>query len=411
MGIRHSTFVLGLLLAGAGLAQTDEFPMPARDGYFRLVREVETIDRKSGPEAEKRYKEIRQRIPKAHKAMREEIAALNKRIYGARHEVLLRRARAGVPAGRRLGFTLVDYPLVNGSTSTHPLGMLVACRLLEVDYHWTADYRRPFSRGRPAFDRFEAEDLIVQYRLLAKGEARERARLAAMVNQQLVIHNGTHRGYVHLAERKADLCLLARRPSTTEVNQAAEKGVAYDVRPVALDAFVFIVNRVNPVRGLTTEQLTGIYTDKIRSWKEVGGRDHAIKPYQRDSTSGSQRLMLSVFMRGKPLPERSPRLVRNSMTGPFRALTKDQFGIAYSVFFYEHLMAACPYTRPIAVDGVPPTTETIRARKYPSVTEVYAVMRKDEPEGTNARKLRDWLLTEEGQAVVAESGYVPLPRE
>ena len=99
------------------------------------------------------------------------------------------------------------------------------------------------------------------------------------------------------------------------------------------------------------------------------------------------------------------------MAGPFRMLTKDQFGVAYSVYFYEHFMAACPYTRPLAVDGVLPTAETIGSRKYPYVTEVYVVMRRDEPKGTNARKLRDWLLTDEGQAVVAESGYVPLPRE
>ena len=37
-----------------------------------------------------------------------------------------------------------------------------------------------------------------------------------MINQQLVVHNGTHGGYVRLTERKADLCLLARRPAETD---------------------------------------------------------------------------------------------------------------------------------------------------------------------------------------------------
>lgn len=47
-------------------------------------------------------------------------------------------------------------------------------------------------------------------------------------------------------------------------------------------------------------------------------------------------------------------------------------------------------------------------RSYPLVTPVYAVIRKsDTPEKSSVR-LRDWLLTPEGQSLVKESGYVPL---
>jgi len=64
-----------------------------------------------------------------------------------------------------------------------------------------------------------------------------------------------------------------------------------------------------------------------------------------------------------------------------------------------------------AIDGVQPTRETIADGSYPWVTKVYAVTRSDlEPEHPAAR-LRDWLLTEEGQSVIAETGYVPLQEE
>jgi phosphate transport system substrate-binding protein len=55
-----------------------------------------------------------------------------------------------------------------------------------------------------------------------------------------------------------------------------------------------------------------------------------------------------------------------------------------------------------------PSPETIQGRQYPFVTEVYAVVRRGLPATSPAVRLRDWLLTPEGQQVVAESGYVPL---
>jgi phosphate transport system substrate-binding protein len=71
-------------------------------------------------------------------------------------------------------------------------------------------------------------------------------------------------------------------------------------------------------------------------------------------------------------------------------------------------MSGSPRTRTIAVDGVEPTYETIRQRKYPYTTEVFVVTRKGIVPTDPAARLRNWLLSPEGQSVVRESGYVPL---
>lgn len=97
------------------------------------------------------------------------------------------------------------------------------------------------------------------------------------------------------------------------------------------------------------------------------------------------------------------------MFGIYLRLTGDERGIGYSVYYYERYMSGSPRTRVIAVDGVEPSTETIASRKYPFVSEVFVVTRGDLPPTAPARRLRDWLLSAEGQAVVRESGYVPLP--
>jgi ABC-type phosphate transport system substrate-binding protein len=311
---------------------------------------------------------------------------------------------------------VLSYPRVDGSTSAHPLGMLVACRLLGAEYEWTNKYKRPHSYygGYPEWRGFESQDYLVQYRALAKVLPPEKTRLGAIINQQVVVHTGTHGSYVTLMDKKSDLILAAREPLAAEIEAAKQKGVAFDVRPVALDAFVFIVNRANPVRGLTTKQLKAIYTRKVKKWNEVGGPDATISAFQRNATSGSQGLMLSVFMKGDKITTGDKgwtrRMISSGMGGPFHKLTRDHLGIGYSVYFYEHFMSASPYTRTLAVDGVIPGYGTIRSGKYPYVTKVYVAVRKDQPATSSACKLRDWLLTDEGQAVVQESGYVPLPK-
>ena len=68
-------------------------------------------------------------------------------------------------------------------------------------------------------------------------------------------------------------------------------------------AFVFLVNRISPVRDLSSQQIKDIYQNKITNWQDLGGEDLEITAYQRNKNSGSQELMENVFMRGEPLPE------------------------------------------------------------------------------------------------------------
>jgi ABC-type phosphate transport system substrate-binding protein len=62
--------------------------------------------------------------------------------------------------------------------------------------------------------------------------------------------------------------------------------------------------------------------------------------------------------------------------------------------------------RMIAVNGVEPNEGNIGLRKYPLAAEVYVAIKADQPANSPAVVLRDWLLSPEGQEVVAKSGYV-----
>jgi phosphate transport system substrate-binding protein len=73
-------------------------------------------------------------------------------------------------------------------------------------------------------------------------------------------------------------------------------------------------------------------------------------------------------------------------------------------------MALSPYTRTVAIDGVEPTADTIASGKYPYACDVLAAYREDQALESPAMKLLHWLLSPEGQAVVRESGYVPITK-
>jgi ABC-type phosphate transport system substrate-binding protein len=62
--------------------------------------------------------------------------------------------------------------------------------------------------------------------------------------------SGTHQAYLNLIDGEVDLILAAREPSEDEILYAAKAGALLENVPVALDAFVFIVNDENPIVGI-----------------------------------------------------------------------------------------------------------------------------------------------------------------
>jgi phosphate transport system substrate-binding protein len=292
-------------------------------------------------------------------------------------------------------FPLETFPRLDSSTSAQPLAVLIGCRLTGLESRWLGA---------------EGDRLLFPVALQHADEpadaAAQRVARAQALNERIQ-HTGTNTAYVALIEGRQDLILVARAPSADELEQARGKGVELDVRPAALDAFVFMVNKTNPVAGLTTAQIRDIYTGKITNWKDVGGPDQELHPYARERNSGSQELMETLVLKGAKMTGVHMPIVA-SMVGPFRRLAEDKLALAYTVFFYAEHMAPRENTRLLAVDSVMPTTETIRTHQYPYVAECFTVVRKDAQPQSPALRLRDWLLGPTGQEVVAESGYVPV---
>jgi phosphate transport system substrate-binding protein len=182
-------------------------------------------------------------------------------------------------------------------------------------------------------------------------------------------------------------------PSQEQLDYAAERGVELVFTPIGRDAFVFLVNRDNPVDGLTVEQVKGIYAGEYTRWSQVGGDRTPIAPLQRNAGSGSQSALLN-FMGDTPV-----------RTSPFTFLGRS---IGFSFRFYVEDIAenaSSGGVKMLALDGIYPSVENIRSGAYPIVTDFYAVTRKGET-NPNVERFVAWMTSEEGRAIVEGSGYV-----
>ncbi len=217
--------------------------------------------------------------------------------------------------------------------------------------------------------------------------------------------SNTNPCYLHLAKGERDI-LLAYEPAD-ETKQEIAHYAPLTMEPVGRDGLVFIVNKDNPVESLTTQQIYDIYTGRITNWKEVGGNDQPIKAFSRPETSGSQTLMRKLLLKDAEMIEGVTERIE-SMEGIInRLLDYDNSAnaIGYSVYYYASAMYDQPALKFLAVDGVEPSTDSIRTKEYPLLNDFYVVTNEQSCE--EALKIRDWLLSVEGQDFVEENGYVP----
>ncbi len=202
-------------------------------------------------------------------------------------------------------------------------------------------------------------------------------------------YRNTRGAYKAIVDGDIDIAILAS-PSEGQLAYAAENGVELEFIPIGRDAFVFLVGKNNPVDGLTSDEIRGIYSGEYQNWKELGGDDSRIGALTRNEGSGSQSSFLN-FMGDTPVKKDYDGFLGRS--------------IGFSFRYYVEDVVSEGNVKMLALDGVYPDIEHIRNGEYPLVGEFYAVIRKGET-NPNVKAFVDWMLSPEGQRIIEETGYV-----
>lgn len=229
-------------------------------------------------------------------------------------------------------------------------------------------------------------------------------------------HDKTIESYKLLIDGKTDV-ILVPDPSSEVKELSEEKGVELEYIPIANEALVFFTASDNPAENLTSEDIERIYIDNsITNWNEIGGSDAGFTPFCRNNDSGSHAQMEQFFLKGREINENIRRehisLSMSSILTEVQAYNihnPGSYALGYSMYYYfenaKWVLGTDESLKLLSIDGVKPTAEGLSDGSYPLATHYFAVIRKDEPENSPARRLAAFLTSEAGQVCISNAGF------
>jgi phosphate transport system substrate-binding protein len=229
-----------------------------------------------------------------------------------------------------------------------------------------------------------------------------------------VTGGGSGTGIAALINGTVDIANASRSMKDEEIAAARANGIEPVEHIVAIDALAVIVNLENPVSQLTLPQLADIYTGRITNWKEVGGSDAPIVLLSRETNSGTHVYFLEEVVRLGDSDNTdifAPQtLLMPSSVGITSELRRNPRAIGYDGLGYvteeeKTLAIAVTDQSPYVV----PSVETGADRSYPLARFLY-MYTAGQPTGEIADYLA-WIQGPEGQTIVAQLGFVPIPEE
>ena len=228
-----------------------------------------------------------------------------------------------------------------------------------------------------------------------------------------VTGGGSGTGIAALINGTVDIANASRRMKDKEVEAAQANGIDPIEFTVAVDALAVVVHPDNPVNELTIPQLADIYTGRITNWQDVGGNDAPIVILSRETNSGTHVYFLEEVVRkgeGDNADIFAPQtLLMTSSVGITSELRRNPNAIGYDGLGYvdpahEKMIA-------VAVDNdsphVLPSLESGSDGSYPISRGLY-MYTAGEPTDI-LKEYLDWVMGQDGQTIVAELGFVPLP--
>ena len=220
-----------------------------------------------------------------------------------------------------------------------------------------------------------------------------------------VTGGGSGVGIAALLDGSTDIATASRKIKMDEKLKLQEAGKSYVEKIVAYDALSVIVNPANKVKKLTREQLEGIFTGKIKNWKDVGGADLTIVAYSRESSSGTFEFFKEHVLKGKNYA--ATCLMMPATGAIIQSVSQTKGAIGYVGLAYVNAsVSAVSVSYDKGTTYIAPSMETAKNKTYPVVRPLYFYYLKTLENGL--KPAMNWVLGTEGQKIVEETGYVPL---
>ncbi len=217
-----------------------------------------------------------------------------------------------------------------------------------------------------------------------------------------VTGGGSGVGISALLEGTTDIAQSSRKIKFDESKKLQGKGLEEVV--IAQDALAIVVHPSNPVTNLTREQLEGIFTGKIKNWKEVGGEDMKIVPYSRETSSGTYEFFKESVLRNRNYMS---GIMSMPATGAIvQSISQTRGGIGYIGLAYLNKGIKAVHVSYDGVKFVAPSVAAAKNGTYPIVRDLYYYYVA--AAAARVKPFVDFVLSPAGQKIVTETGFIAL---
>jgi phosphate transport system substrate-binding protein len=221
-----------------------------------------------------------------------------------------------------------------------------------------------------------------------------------------VTGGGTGTGIAALINGSTDICQASRRMTDKEREDLfAKRGVPPLEAKVALDALAVFVNAKNPLDEISLAALAQLYVGETANFSHAGGKPHRVVLYGRESSSGTYGYFKERVLDGRDFAASTQTLAGTAAVA--NAIKGDEFGIGYGGIAYLEGIKALRIRKDGASTAVAPSLMTAQDGTYPISRFLYFYT-AGEPAG-DLKKFVDWVCGPEGQRVIVDVGYYPLP--
>jgi phosphate transport system substrate-binding protein len=184
--------------------------------------------------------------------------------------------------------------------------------------------------------------------------------------------------------------------SSSDMSSSTPKGLTFT--PITKEPFAIVVNKSNPVKGLTAAQVKAIFSGQVTNWKDVGwAAGGAIKCFSRVATSGTRQSFQKLFLGSisTPVSNSCPALASNALDRS--AVANSKSGIAFVTYAYT-IGSGGATVKTLPIDGVAPSLTNVVSNKYKFWNCQYFVT-KGEPAGDVATYI-NWVRSAKGAAII-----------
>lgn len=191
----------------------------------------------------------------------------------------------------------------------------------------------------------------------------------------------------------ADIGMLSR-----DLKASEKEGNTLKEFVVGKDGIALVGHPSNTVSDLILEQVKAIYQGTITNWNEVGGADSEIVLIGRDSSSGTREFFTEFVLDKEDAAKEMQELNSNGAVAQAVSITPGAIGYVSLEYVDDSLKA-------FSIGGVAPTVDNVISGIY-EINRPLLMVTNGEPEGLAADYLA-FILSEEGQQILKDSGFIP----